>query len=84
MWEWWQKNRPLFLGGVLLLVALLWYSVSLRQQEETNFIESVVLRLTGPVQSGFDNMVLGAVNTWVHYLYLVDTAEETPETVTRF
>ena len=47
MWEWWQKNRPLFLGGVLLLVALLWYSVSLRQQEGTNFIESVVLRLVG-------------------------------------
>ncbi len=76
MWEWWQKNRPLLLGGLLLLVALLWYSVSLRQQGETNFLESVVLRLTGPVQVGFDNMILGVANTWEHYLYLVDTAEE--------
>jgi rod shape-determining protein MreC len=76
MWEWWQKNRPLLLGGLLLLVALLWYSVSLRQQEETNFLESVVLRLTGPVQVGFDNMILGVANTWGHYLYLVDTADE--------
>ena len=76
MWEWWQRNRPLLLGGLLLLVALLWYSVSLRQQEETNFIENVVLRLTGPVQAGFDNMIRGVADTWGHYLYLVDTAEE--------
>jgi rod shape-determining protein MreC len=76
MWEWWQKNRPLFLGGLLLLVALLWYSVSLRQQDETNFVESVILRLTGPVQSGFNNMTLGVADIWVHYLYLVDTAED--------
>ncbi len=75
MWEWWKKNRPLFLGGLLLLVALLWYSVSLRQQEETNFVESVVLRLTGPVQAGFDKMILAVADTWSHYLYLVDTAE---------
>jgi len=76
MWEWWQKNRPLFFGGLLLLVALLWYSVSLRQQEETNFFESVVLRLTGPVQAGFNNVIQGVADAWGHYLYLVDTAEE--------
>lgn len=76
MWEWWQKNRPLFLGGLLLLTALLWYSVSLRQQDETNFVESVVLRMTGPVQSGFDSVIYNVADAWGHYLYLVDTADE--------
>ncbi len=76
MWEWWRKNRPLLLGGVLLLVALLWYSVNLRQQDETNFLESVVLRLTGPVQAGLDRMIGGVADAWGRYLYLVDTAED--------
>jgi len=76
MWEWWQKNRPLFLGGLLLLAALLWYSVALRQQEETNFLESLLLRVTGPVQSVFDDAIYGAADLWGHYLYLVDTAED--------
>lgn len=76
MWEWWQKNRPIFLAGLLLLAALLWYSVSLRQQDETNFVESVVLRLTGPVQAGFDHIISNAADIWNYYLYLVDTAED--------
>lgn len=76
MWEWWRKNKPLLLGGVLILVALLWYSVSLRQQDETNFLESVVLRATGPVQAGLDRVIGGAAEVWGHYLYLVDAAED--------
>lgn len=76
MWEWWRKNRPLLLGGILLLVALLWYSVNLRQRDETNFLESVVLRLTGPVQAGLDRMIGGVADAWGRYLYLVDTAED--------
>lgn len=79
MWEWWRKNRPLLLGGVLLLMALLWYSVNLRQQDETNFLESAVLYMTGPVQAGFDRMIGGAADIWGHYLYLVDTVEENRE-----
>lgn len=75
MWEWWQKNRPFLLGGVLLLVALLWYSVGLRQQDQTNFLESMILRTTGPVQSGLDSVINGAAEIWNHYLYLVDTEE---------
>ncbi|MDT8443331.1 MAG: rod shape-determining protein MreC [Desulfuromonadales bacterium] len=76
MWEWWRKNRPLLLGGVLLLMALLWYSVNLRQQDETNFLEGVVLRLTGPVQAGLDRMIGGVADAWGRYLYLVDTAAD--------
>jgi rod shape-determining protein MreC len=76
MWEWWRKNRPLLLGGVLLLAALLWYSVNLRQQDETNFMESLVLRATGPVQAAFDRVIMGIADIWGHYLHLVDTAQD--------
>lgn len=76
MWEWWQKNRPLMLSAVLLLMALLWYSVNLRHQDETNFLERVVLRLTGPVQDGLNHVIRGTADMWGHYLYLVDTEEE--------
>jgi rod shape-determining protein MreC len=76
MWEWWRKNRPLILGALLLMVALLWYSVSLRQQDETNPVEALVLMVTGPVQAVFDRMITGVADTWDHYLYLVDTVEE--------
>ena len=76
MWEWWHKNRPLLLGGVLLLAALLWYSVNLRQQDETNFLEGVVLRATGPIQSGLDQIINGAADLWGRYLYLIETAED--------
>ncbi len=81
MWEWWHKNRPLLLGGVLLLVALLWYSVNLRKQDETNFLESVVLLVTGPVQAGLDRAINATVDIWGHYLYLVDTVEENRQLV---
>lgn len=76
MWEWWQKNRPMLLSAVLLLMALLWYSVNLRQEDETNFLERIVLRLTGPVQAGLSHMISGAADIWGHYLYLIDTEEE--------
>lgn len=81
MLGWWYKNRPLFLGCVLLLVALLWYSVNLRQQDETNFLEDVVLRATGPVQASFDRMISGTADILGHYLYLVDTAEDNQQLV---
>lgn len=76
MFEWWHKNRPLMLGGVLLLAALLWYSVSLQKKEETNFLESMVLTVTGPAQAGLTSIIAGVADVWGHYLYLLDTAEE--------
>jgi len=81
MWEWWQRNRPLLLGAVLLLMALLWYSVNLRQQDETSFLERMVLGLTGPVQAGLDQVISGAADVWGHYLYLIDTEEDNRELI---
>ena len=81
MWGWWRKNRPLVFAGVLLLTALLWYSVNLRQKDETNFLESVVLRATGPVQATLDRAIVGAADIWGHYLYLVDTSEDNQELI---
>lgn len=75
MWEWWQKNRPVFFGAVLLLIALLWYSVSLRQQERTNMVEGLILSVTGPVQSGLDSLIGGTVDVWKRYFNLVDTVD---------
>ena len=76
MWEWWQKNRPLVFGALLLLVALLWYSVSLRRQDQTNLIEGLILSVTGPVQSSLDGLLEGTAGTWSHYLYLFNAVDE--------
>lgn len=75
MWEWWLKNRIALLGLLLLLVALLWYSASLRQEKETNFFESLVLSITGPVQAGLTGAIEKVADVWGGYLYLVDTAD---------
>jgi len=74
MWEWWRKNRIALLGLLLLLTALLWYSVSIRQQHQTNFFETLVLRVTGPAQSGLTGAIKGVADVWERYLNLVDTA----------
>lgn len=76
MWEWWRKNRTVLLGLLLLLTALLWYSVSLSQKKETSFFETLVLRTTGPVQSAFTELIQGAADIWTGYLDLVDTEQE--------
>lgn len=76
MWEWWKKNRPFILGGVLLLVVLLFYSVNLQKKDETNFLESLVLRVTGPVQLFVDRSIEAVADIWGHYFYLVETEQE--------
>lgn len=76
MWEWWQKNRMMFLGVLLVLVALLWYSVSLREKQESNFLERIALLVTSPLQYVFDSSIEGVADAWIHYFYLVDTAAE--------
>ncbi len=76
MWEWWRKNRAVLLGLFLLLAALLWYSVSLRQQRETNLFEALVLRVTAPAQSVLTSAINGVADVWGNYINLVDTVEE--------
>ncbi|HKL27129.1 MAG TPA: rod shape-determining protein MreC [Desulfuromonadales bacterium] len=76
MWEWWRKNRVVLLGLLLLLAALLWYSVSLRQQKETSFFETLLMEATGPVQSAFTSLVRSTADIWGSYINLVDTEQQ--------
>ncbi len=76
MWEWWQKNRMVLLGVLLVLVALLWYSVSLREKDKTNLLEKGILAVTSPIQYLVNSSVETIAETWSHYLYLVNTVSE--------
>jgi len=49
MWEWWKKNRSLLIGLALVLTALLGYSLGLRTEERTGWLEGLSLRLGSPV-----------------------------------
>jgi rod shape-determining protein MreC len=49
MWEWWKKNRSLLFGLVLILAALLFYSLGLRDSGRTGWFEGLALRLGSPV-----------------------------------
>ncbi len=71
-----RKYRPLLLGVVLILAALLLYSANLRRREQTSLFEQAVLTLSAPVQKGFDLIFVQVVELWDQYLWLVDTARE--------
>jgi len=48
MWEWWKKNRNLLIGLLLVLTALLCYSLGLQTGGKTGWLEGLALRLGGP------------------------------------
>ncbi len=52
MREWWRKNRHFLAGLVLVLAALLWYSLSLAGRERSGWLDSLARRLTSPLISG--------------------------------
>ncbi|TLM68849.1 MAG: rod shape-determining protein MreC [Deltaproteobacteria bacterium] len=49
MWEWWKKNRSLLFGLALILAALLTYSLGLKDDGRTGWVEGLALRTGGPV-----------------------------------
>lgn len=49
MWEWWKKNRNLLIGLALVLAALLSYSLGLRNDARTGWLEGLALRLGSPL-----------------------------------
>jgi rod shape-determining protein MreC len=52
MREWWRKNRQLLAGLVLVLAALLWYSLSLAGRERASWFDGLTRRLTAPAIGG--------------------------------
>jgi rod shape-determining protein MreC len=48
MWEWWKKNRNLLIGLLLVLSALLCYSLGLQESGRTGWLEGLALRLGTP------------------------------------
>lgn len=52
MREWWRKNRQFLAGLILVLAALLWYSLSLTGSERSGWVDSLARRLTAPLVGG--------------------------------
>jgi rod shape-determining protein MreC len=52
MREWWRKNRQFLAGLVLVLVTLLWYSLSLSGRERTSWLEGLLRGAAAPVLGG--------------------------------
>jgi rod shape-determining protein MreC len=68
-----KKYRTPLLSGILILIALLFYSANLRSQEKTTIFERTVLQLTAPLQNGI-SFAWNSVSGWWHgYFWLVDT-----------
>lgn len=49
MWEWWKKNRSFVVGLSLVLAALLAYSLGLRSDGATGWVEGTALRVGRPI-----------------------------------
>ena len=64
MAEWWRKNRNLLIGVVLVLAALLAYSLGLQPREQTGWFERLALRLGRPLLSSATTVRLGVAGFW--------------------
>lgn len=64
MAEWWRKNRNLLIGVVLVLAALLGYSLNLQPGEQTGWFERLALRLGRPLFSSATTVRLGVAGFW--------------------
>lgn len=64
MWEWWSKNRNLLIGLVLLVAALLWFSLSLAGAERTGWLDRLTLRMSGPLFGTATAAQQGVAGIW--------------------
>jgi rod shape-determining protein MreC len=64
MAEWWRKNRKLLVGVVLVLAALLGYSLGLQPGDQTGWFERLALRLGRPLLSATTTLRLGVAGFW--------------------
>jgi rod shape-determining protein MreC len=64
MAEWWNKNRKLLIGSVLVMTALLGYSLGLQPGEQTSWFERLALRLGRPLLSSATTVRHGTASLW--------------------
>jgi rod shape-determining protein MreC len=76
MLELFRKYRTPLLAGCLVLVALLLFSVNLRQRPRTTLFEKAILQLTAPMQKGIDSACEYVADTWSRYFWLVETSQQ--------
>jgi rod shape-determining protein MreC len=76
MLDWLRKFRKTVIMVLLLLSALLFYSINLRDREKTTLFEKVVLEISAPFEMAFDYSVTSFKEWWEHYVWLVSTAEK--------
>jgi len=64
MAEWWHKNRRLLVGVVLVLAALLGYSLGLAPGGQAGWFERMAMQLGRPLLSSATAVRLGAAGLW--------------------
>lgn len=71
-----RKIRIPLLAVAMILAALLFYSLNLRQREGTSLHEKHLLGLAAPFQSGLHLRAGGGGTVWGRYFWLIDTERE--------
>ncbi|MDF1580716.1 MAG: rod shape-determining protein MreC [Desulfuromonadales bacterium] len=69
-----SRYRPKILALLLLLAALLFYTVGLRVTASSSLFERAVISLTAPLQNLITSACQRTAELWTHYLWLVETA----------
>lgn len=71
-----RKYRVYIVAGVALLAALTFYSLNLRQKEQANLFERVVIDLFAPVYNLGSRVSTFVGSVWGDYIDLVDVRRE--------
>jgi rod shape-determining protein MreC len=76
MWELLKKKRTIVTAGVAFAAALLVYSYSLKQREQANGFEKVILTLSSPLMTVLSDSNRYLRSFWYDYISLVSAEKE--------
>lgn len=76
MIEFFRKNLLRITAGCILLAALLFYSLNIRQKESTNSFERVVLGIAAPIAEVVSRVDAFFSGIWDNYVFLVGVQKE--------
>ena len=71
-----RKIREILLCVGLLGLPLLFLQANLKEADDLNPIDRLLLRISAPIQSGITAAVGGVHRTWRRYIYLVDVQQD--------